>query len=301
MAGEVCTDGTAATPAPGDGGPSRRGPAARGRRRRRRHHARPRALPLRRHRRPGGGQPQPVGHGALTGGQFRRQRGRGRGGLRAGRPRQRRHGLAAAPGRGLRPRHAQAGARCGAGARSVPTAGRAWPRTARSRRPWPIWPSRTPSWRGRSPAPLADPGRPLRIAVSTRSPVPGLRADAPTRAAVDAVVAELVAAGHTVVRTEPADHHRRGAGRAGPVDGRRGGRRRRTRPRPCGAPAAQPYARPHRAHGAPRRPHPTAHAASGSASRWPPSSRTSTCCSPRSPPDRRWPPARGTSARSWPT
>jgi amidase len=56
---------------------------------------------------------------------------------------------------------------------------------------------------GEEPAPLADPGRPLRIAVSTRSPVPGLRADAATRAAVDAVVAELVAAGHTVVRRNP--------------------------------------------------------------------------------------------------
>jgi amidase len=56
---------------------------------------------------------------------------------------------------------------------------------------------------GEEPAPLAAPGRPLRIAVSTRSPVPGLRADAPTRAAVDAVVAELVAAGHTVVRRNP--------------------------------------------------------------------------------------------------
>jgi amidase len=56
---------------------------------------------------------------------------------------------------------------------------------------------------GEEPAPLADPGRPLRIAVSTRSPVPGLRADAPTRAAVDEVVAELVAAGHTVVPRNP--------------------------------------------------------------------------------------------------
>ncbi|WP_344687649.1 amidase [Blastococcus jejuensis] len=44
---------------------------------------------------------------------------------------------------------------------------------------------------------------PLRIAVSTRSPVPGVRADAETRAAVDAVVALLTAAGHTVVRRDP--------------------------------------------------------------------------------------------------
>ncbi len=47
------------------------------------------------------------------------------------------------------------------------------------------------------------PERPLRIAVSTRSPVPGVRADAETRAAVDAVVALLTAAGHTVVRRDP--------------------------------------------------------------------------------------------------
>jgi amidase len=56
---------------------------------------------------------------------------------------------------------------------------------------------------GQAPAPPAAPDRPLRIAVSTRSPLPGLRADGPTRAAVDAVVAQLVAAGHTVVRREP--------------------------------------------------------------------------------------------------
>jgi amidase len=56
---------------------------------------------------------------------------------------------------------------------------------------------------GEEPAPPADPARPLRIAVSTRSPIPGLRADAPARAAVDAVVAQLVAAGHTVVRRDP--------------------------------------------------------------------------------------------------
>jgi amidase len=56
---------------------------------------------------------------------------------------------------------------------------------------------------GEEPAPPPSPERPLRIAVSTRSPVPGLRADAPTRAAVDAVVAHLVAAGHTVVWRDP--------------------------------------------------------------------------------------------------
>jgi amidase len=56
---------------------------------------------------------------------------------------------------------------------------------------------------GEEPAPLEGPGRPLRIAVSTRSPVPGVRAGAPERAAVDAVVAALTAAGHTVVRRDP--------------------------------------------------------------------------------------------------
>jgi amidase len=56
---------------------------------------------------------------------------------------------------------------------------------------------------GEEPAPLTGPGRPLRIGLSTRSPVPGVRADAATRAAVDAVVARLTAAGHTVVRKDP--------------------------------------------------------------------------------------------------
>jgi amidase len=44
---------------------------------------------------------------------------------------------------------------------------------------------------------------PLRIAVSTRSPVPGVRLDAAGRAAVDEVVAALRSAGHTVVRKNP--------------------------------------------------------------------------------------------------
>jgi amidase len=56
---------------------------------------------------------------------------------------------------------------------------------------------------GQAPAPLSPPDRPLRVAVSTRSPLPGVRADGPARAAVDAVVAQLVAAGHTVVRRDP--------------------------------------------------------------------------------------------------
>jgi amidase len=56
---------------------------------------------------------------------------------------------------------------------------------------------------GTEPATPAPPDRPLRIAVSTRSPLPGVRADGPALAAVDAVVAALVAAGHTVVRRDP--------------------------------------------------------------------------------------------------
>ncbi|SOD98928.1 amidase [Blastococcus haudaquaticus] len=56
---------------------------------------------------------------------------------------------------------------------------------------------------GQEPVSPEAPGRPLRVALSTRSPVPGLRADAATRAAVDAVVELLTAAGHTVVRREP--------------------------------------------------------------------------------------------------
>jgi len=56
---------------------------------------------------------------------------------------------------------------------------------------------------GEQPGPLVDPGRPLRIAVSTRSPVPGVRADAATRDTVDAVIGLLTAAGHTVVRKDP--------------------------------------------------------------------------------------------------
>jgi amidase len=55
---------------------------------------------------------------------------------------------------------------------------------------------------GEQPAPPETPGRPLRIAMSTRSPVPGVRLDAPGRAAIDQVVALLVAAGHTVLRRD---------------------------------------------------------------------------------------------------
>jgi amidase len=53
------------------------------------------------------------------------------------------------------------------------------------------------------PPPSAEPRGPLRIGVSIRSPLPGVRADAPTRDAVDATVAALMAAGHTVVRRDP--------------------------------------------------------------------------------------------------
>jgi amidase len=49
----------------------------------------------------------------------------------------------------------------------------------------------------------ADPGRPLRIAVSLRSPVPGARPDDATRAAVEATAALLRDAGHEVVRRDP--------------------------------------------------------------------------------------------------
>jgi amidase len=56
---------------------------------------------------------------------------------------------------------------------------------------------------GVDPHPPEPPGRSLRIALSTRSPLPGVRADAPTRAAVDAVVELLTREGHTVIRREP--------------------------------------------------------------------------------------------------
>jgi amidase len=56
---------------------------------------------------------------------------------------------------------------------------------------------------GTDPAPPAAPGRPLRIAVSTRSPLAGLRADAATLAAVDATVEALLAEGHVVFRADP--------------------------------------------------------------------------------------------------
>ncbi len=56
---------------------------------------------------------------------------------------------------------------------------------------------------GEEPGPLPDPGRPLRIAVSTRSPVPGVRADRAARIAVEATAGLLREAGHTVLRRDP--------------------------------------------------------------------------------------------------
>ncbi len=56
---------------------------------------------------------------------------------------------------------------------------------------------------GEEPGRPADPARPLRIALSTKSPVPGVTADGPARAAGDERAALLTAAGHTVVRRDP--------------------------------------------------------------------------------------------------
>jgi amidase len=56
---------------------------------------------------------------------------------------------------------------------------------------------------GQEPGPLPQPAGPLRIAVSLRSPVPGVRADRAARQAVEATAVLLRAAGHTVVRRDP--------------------------------------------------------------------------------------------------
>src|SRR4051795_10344022 len=56
---------------------------------------------------------------------------------------------------------------------------------------------------GEQPGALAAPPRPLRIAVSTRSPLPGVRGDAPALEAVDAIVRLLTEAGHTAARRTP--------------------------------------------------------------------------------------------------
>ncbi|MGY1739385.1 MULTISPECIES: amidase [unclassified Blastococcus] len=50
---------------------------------------------------------------------------------------------------------------------------------------------------------LPEPGRPLTVAVSLRSPVPGVRADRAAREAVEETAALLREAGHTVVRRDP--------------------------------------------------------------------------------------------------
>ncbi|WP_233498382.1 amidase [Blastococcus sp. TF02A-26] len=56
---------------------------------------------------------------------------------------------------------------------------------------------------GEEPAPPTEPGRPLRIAVSLRSPVQGVRADRAARRAVEETAEVLEAAGHTTVRKDP--------------------------------------------------------------------------------------------------
>jgi amidase len=55
---------------------------------------------------------------------------------------------------------------------------------------------------GRTPEPLVQPGR-LRVAVSLRSPVAGVRADVPARAAVSVTARELVGLGHDAIRADP--------------------------------------------------------------------------------------------------
>ena len=56
---------------------------------------------------------------------------------------------------------------------------------------------------GEEPAPPPAPDRPLRIAVSTRPPMPGLGSDAASLAAVERTAEVLRAAGHEVVRRDP--------------------------------------------------------------------------------------------------
>ncbi|QSB13955.1 amidase [Natronosporangium hydrolyticum] len=55
---------------------------------------------------------------------------------------------------------------------------------------------------GQRPGKLVEPAR-LRVAVATRSPVSGVRLDAPNRAAVTAAARMLLAAGHDAVRAAP--------------------------------------------------------------------------------------------------
>jgi amidase len=56
---------------------------------------------------------------------------------------------------------------------------------------------------GRPSAEPSAPPAPLRVAVSTRSPMPGVRLDTAGRAAIETVVAALESAGHTVVGRDP--------------------------------------------------------------------------------------------------
>ncbi|MGY1700338.1 amidase [Geodermatophilus sp. SYSU D00766] len=56
---------------------------------------------------------------------------------------------------------------------------------------------------GQPPAAPPDPGRPLRIAVARRSPVPGARPDGPARAAVERTARLLRGAGHVVDERDP--------------------------------------------------------------------------------------------------
>ena len=133
---------------------------------------------------------------------------------------------------------------------------------------------------GEEPAAPAGPGRPLRIAVSTRSPVPGVRADAAALAAVDGIVAAADGRRPHRRAAGPADHHRRRRRRAD-AQWMAGARRRhhplRARPRASCSRAAAPTpgsgawcAGPGWSGRA---------RASASASAWSPSSTTSTCCS----------------------
>src|SRR4051794_25901930 len=173
---------------------------------------------------------------------------------------------------------------------------------------------------GEEPGALPEPGRPLRIAVSGRSPVPGVRADGPTRAALEATAALLREAGHEVVRRTPAvppgaaagalarwmagahdDAEHLGLDRAGlqprsRTHARIGAAVRRAGLGPPAAAAPPGWARGPAGGAWSGGPPPSG---SGSARRG--SSTTSTCCSRRSRAGRRCPPGRGTSGPSWPT